>query len=113
MTEDDLWGPIDMARWTRTPCVSGRLATEKDVKEGRAAFCIEGGVDASPATDVELPALGIQVDEDSGEELPVVVIQAEIVDGECLFGVRYVDGGNGVCTPEEIRLQPTRPSNGA
>jgi hypothetical protein len=35
--DDLLWGPIDQAKWALVPHISGALATEDDVKTGRAA----------------------------------------------------------------------------
>jgi hypothetical protein len=35
---DKLWGPINPENWNEIPHMTDRLATKKDVKEGRAVF---------------------------------------------------------------------------
>jgi hypothetical protein len=78
---EDLWGPINREHWRSTPCITGRQATEQDVKDGRAVFYVNGS--AAPA-DFSLPVCGFQRMED-GTEQPVVVIQAEVIpDGTVL-----------------------------
>ncbi len=103
----DLWGPIDIRRWTETPHVRGRLATEQDVRNGRAVFFLNSGSRQQPfPRNLPIPCCGIQIDPQSRSETPVVVIQAESIGEECTVGVRYLDGGNGVCTLEEVQLLP-------
>ena len=97
---EDLWGPIDQEHWRATPCISGRQATEQDVKDGLAVFYVNGS--ATPA-DFPLPACGLQRMED-GTEQPVVVIQAEAFPDGTLLGVRPLTGGNGICSLDEVRL---------
>ena len=101
----ELWGPIDVAAWKAVPCVSGRLATEDDVRAGRAVFYIHAGIGATVgATPVPIPCRAFQIQ--STEEVPVIVIQAESVDGKTAVGIRYLAGGNGVCLLEELRVVP-------
>jgi len=97
---NDLWGPIAPEEWRTVPCTAGRVATESDVKAGRAVFYIQG--ESSPAS-LELPCCAVQVLE-SGIEQPVVVVQAEQSASGIVFGVRPLDGGNGVCMEGEVRL---------
>ena len=97
---EDLWGPIDQDHWRATPCISGRQATEQDVKDGRAVFYVNGST--IPA-DFALPACGFQRLED-GTEQRVVVIQAEVIPDGTLLGVRPLTGGNGICSSYEVRL---------
>jgi hypothetical protein len=35
LAQDKLWGSIDMKQWKATPCISGRVASEQDVMDGR------------------------------------------------------------------------------
>jgi hypothetical protein len=35
-TEKDLFPPIDIKNWGKTPCVNGRLATKKETENGTA-----------------------------------------------------------------------------
>jgi hypothetical protein len=96
----DLWGPIDASEWHEVPALSGRVATEEDVRRGTAAFFIEGESTPHP---MPLPFCAIQTLED-GQRVRVVVIQAEACSG-VIVGVRYLNGGNGVCTLEELELK--------
>ena len=105
---NDLWRSIEKSEWRNTPCVAGRTATESDVKEGRAVFFVKG---ASAPVAISLPQFGFQARE-GGESIPVVVIQAEHVDGRVLFGVRPLSGGNGICTSDEVTLLEERTSEG-
>lgn len=102
IAEDKLWGPIDMKSWMATPCVSGRLATEQDVKEGRAVFYIEGERSTLKPMVLSLPACAILREEK--KETPVIVIQAEETPKSKTIGIRFLGGGNGVCTLEELEI---------
>lgn len=95
-----LWGAIPLAEWSRVPYVSGRVATEQDVAEGRAVFYVEGN---SRPVEMELPCRGVQRVVDGIEQL-VVIIQAEHTDSGMLYGVRPIEGGNGICLAHEVRL---------
>ena len=98
----DLWPPLQGAQWRSTPCITGRQATVEDVRAGRAVFYVEG---ESTPFEMKLPCCGWQRLAD-GEEVPVVVIQAETGPTGTLLGVRPLNGGNGVCMAEEVRLLP-------
>jgi hypothetical protein len=103
--DDFAWGPIDRERWRSVPHISGALATEADVKAGRAVFFL-GNVDDVPARPgkIQLPALAMWPDSDLDDALrPVVVIQVEVGQEE-LAGIRFLDGGNGVCLLEELEM---------
>ena len=103
-SEDTLWGPIDMKKWKDTPCVSGRLATEQDVKEGRAAFYISGDRSELKPIKISLPACAIQHDSKSNKDTPVILIQAEETPTVKAVGFRFLSGGNGVCTLAELEI---------
>jgi len=100
---DDPWGPIDLKNWHQTPAVSGRLATERDVEEGRAVFAShDSGAHPFP---VELPAPAVVSEEGIGVPTPVIVIQAEELDDEHIaIGFRYLDGGTGICMAAETEF---------
>ena len=100
---ENLWGPISKNEWRTTPCVTGRPATEADVKAGSAVFFVQGDSAVSP---MDLPCCAIQSLEDGSEE-PVIVIQAELAPHGTIYGVRPLNGGNGICTATELRLLPT------
>ena len=56
-----MWNEIDINKWTEVPCITGRIATEEDIKKGIAVFAIPSG---SKPYDVELPLCAIQIDEE-------------------------------------------------
>ena len=86
---DNRWGPIDRAHWRDVPHMKGRVATEADVKEGRAVFFLANvdEVHASPAN-LELPALALLHSAELEQQTPVVVIQAERSSAQCTVGAR-------------------------
>ena len=102
--EDDLWGPVDRARWRSVPHMDGTLATERDVEEGRAVFFLGNARKgpAQPAT-LRLPALALWPDSDGGSHRQVIVIQVEIGRQE-IAGIRFLEGGNGVCLLRELEF---------
>jgi hypothetical protein len=98
----DLWGPIDVIRWEELPHLSGRLASETDVKAGRAVFCQQGqGVRMEPYP-TQLPRPAILKLEASEE--PVFVIQIEYAAHQIIVGYRNLGGGNGIATLPEVAL---------
>ena len=102
---DPLWGPPDMSQWEAVPAISGRLASELDVKEGRAIFCLENSKDgrAQPMP-LPLPRCAILKKEDGW--MPIVIVQAERTDDKSYIGYRDLTGGNGVCTIEDVVILP-------
>ena len=59
-------------------------------------------VPARPAA-VRLPALALWPDPESGAHRPVVVIQVELGQKN-VAGIRFLEGGNGVCLLEELEI---------
>jgi hypothetical protein len=102
---DDLWGPIKFDNWEETNFIKGKTATEEDVKSGNAVFYIEKEehVDQQPL-DIQIPSLAYQLDEETGEKKLVVIIQAEKAGDQELVGIRYFEGGNGVCMSHELEF---------
>jgi hypothetical protein len=103
--DDELWGPVDPDKWRRIATTSGTLATEEDVKAGCAVFYLENPdeIGAEPY-EVNLPHCGVLTDDESGKEIPVIVIQAEQAEDMIYVGYRFLGGGNEVCTLSEIEL---------
>ena len=98
--QDDLWGPITVKTWQKAPYISGRAATEKDVKEGRAVFYSEGG---NPPASLQIPFFATLKDSETAKTEVIFVIQAELnPKGDTIIGYRYLRGGNGVCLQKEI-----------
>jgi hypothetical protein len=103
--EDFEWGTIDRKQWRSVPHISGALATEADIKAGRAVFYL-GNAEEAPATpgQLQLPALALWRDADLGDAvLAVVVIQVEL-GAEEFAGIRFLEGGNGVCLLRELEI---------
>lgn len=110
---------IDLANWRAVPCVHGRIATRLDSEEGRAAFFIPRSdadyantdTEAEFAEEVQAIPLGIPrcaVLNSDGEEVPVILIQAEVtlhhgVENR-LAGYRGLDGSIGLCMLSELTL---------
>ena len=96
MTDD----PIDMKKWRETPSVSGRAATDADVNAGHAVFAVNG-----EPVDLDLPACAIVSEEEVGEPTPVILIQAErLEDGTVAVGYRFLDGGTGIASLDDVEL---------
>lgn len=96
---------IDLQHWQNLPHVSHRLASEADAKEGRAVFYLgnPGGISAHPY-DIGLHHCAILNDEESGEKIPVIIVQAERADDVVYVGYRFLTGGNGVSFLWELEL---------
>jgi hypothetical protein len=101
-TMNDIWGPVSLDEWRSVPCVSGRPATEDDVRAGRAVFYVQGESAAAP---IPLPSCTTQTLE-NGTKQRVVVIQAEIGPQGTILGVRPLSGGNGACMDFEVEFLP-------
>lgn len=98
---NDLWGPIDISKWEQTPFLSGRVATEEDVKKGVAVFYISESDDLKPI-DIALPSCAILIDQEENKETPVIIIQAEKSQGQEIIGYRFISGGNGISSRDEL-----------
>jgi hypothetical protein len=99
----DPWGPLDPAAWQSVPHLRGQLASQADVQAGRAVFYLDAEDGRCAPADVALPACAIQTLDD-GQERPVIVIQAEVLGENTIVGVRYLEGGSGVCFAAEVEF---------
>jgi hypothetical protein len=91
---------IDIKKWRETPHVSGRAANDADVNAGRAVFAIGGA-----PVELDLPACAIVSEEEVGLPTPVIVIQVErLEDGTVAVGYRFLDGGTGIASLNDIEL---------
>jgi hypothetical protein len=91
-------GPVEI-KWPSLPhagFVAGRVANQKDVDDGNAAFAAFGGV-KSDLSNTVVPQYALFTD-DNGNPVRVIVIQAEIVHSEKgdieAFGLRSIDSGD-------------------
>lgn len=103
----------DTITWPDLPksCfVSGRSATSMDVDTGCAAFLINvKGQAAGTPIKLDIPQYAMHVDEATGKETPVILIQAE-ENGE-VKAVGYRELGTdqlGAALLREVRLLGTR-----
>jgi hypothetical protein len=106
---ETVWGPVDVKRWAETPCVSGRLSEEKDVKEGRAVFFIPGDAGTRATMKpiaVKIPFCAIYRDKKKNRDIPVIAIQAEEARKMNLVGYRPLTGGSGVCLLDDLEILP-------
>jgi len=91
---------IDIKKWRQTPSVSGRAATDADVNAGCAVFAVGG-----EPVELDLPTCAIVTEEEIGEPTPVIVIQAErLEDDTVAVGYRFLDGGTGIASLDEVEL---------
>lgn len=96
-----MWDAIEIEEWKNIPFISGRVATEQDIKEERAVFYIPTG---SESYEIELPLFALKVDEDNVAKTPCIVIQMEKISEGVAVGFRYLDGGNGVGMAKEFEF---------
>jgi hypothetical protein len=84
--------------------ITGRVATEADIKRGDAVFLslIDGKPDGAPAA-IPVPQYAYLVGQD-GRRRPVVVVQAQTNARGTFLGMRDVKGEEYVATREEVVL---------
>ena len=98
------WGAIDINHWQEVPCLVGRVATDDDVRVGRATFYLGSPSEiGAEFADIDLPHCAIRTDEHS-QQIPVVIIQSERADDKHYIGFRFLDSGNGVGLRFEFQL---------
>ncbi len=104
-----LFGSSDStgAAWPKLPVsgyITGRSATEADLKLGDAIFLslLDGKPNGAPAT-IAVPQYALLVQE-NGNRLPVVVVQAEDTEEGTLLGMRDAEGRSYVVTKAEALL---------
>lgn len=85
-----------------TPVFTGRVATPEDVKTGKAMFSVESKGKKHRAAQIKLPFYAFMYDE--GKEVTAIIVQAEIVNNDTIFGYKNGNGKTGMCTSAEFRL---------
>jgi hypothetical protein len=98
------WGAIDVNGWREVPCLTGTVATEDDVRAGRAAFYLGAPSEiGAQFADIGLPHCAVWTDEQQ-QRIPVIVIQSERAGDKHYIGFRFLNGGNGVGLRFEFQL---------
>jgi hypothetical protein len=95
--------PIKLKNWKATPKITGRIATEKDVKNGNAIFYIKNNANQIP-NDLNLPMLAYLNNDDEKSKKLVVVIQVEPSIKGNVVGYRNPEGGSGACLFNELKF---------
>jgi hypothetical protein len=91
--------------------LNGRAATKKDFEAGKVIFYIPDSRSAPYSFGRDLPLTARVVNPDLGDGCPppgtpLIIVQAEITDGEYVtLGVIYGDGDEGVFALEDVELQ--------
>jgi hypothetical protein len=90
--------------------VSGRSATSQDVDTGCAAFLINvKGLAAGTPIKLDIPQYAMHVDEGTGKETPVILIQAEENGDVKAVGYKELGTGQlGAALLREVRLLGTK-----
>ncbi|QJI36410.1 hypothetical protein [Pseudomonas sp. ADAK13] len=90
--------------------VSGRSATSQDVDTGCAAFLINvKGQAAGTPIKLDIPQYAMHVDEGTGKETPVILIQAEESGDIKAVGYKELGTGQlGAALLREVRLLGTK-----
>ncbi|PKA78995.1 hypothetical protein ATI14_6161 [Pseudomonas tolaasii NCPPB 2192] len=103
----------DTIAWPDLPTtcfVSGRPATSEDIETGCAAFLINvQGKPAGTPINVDVPQYALHVDEATGKETPVIIIQAEGNGATEVVGYQELGSDQlGAALLREVRLLGTR-----
>jgi hypothetical protein len=85
-----------------TPVFTGRVATAEDVKSGKALFSLDPKGKNHRAAQIKLPFYVIM--KDQGKEVTAIIVQAEILDKDTIFGYKNGNGKTGMCSSAEFRL---------
>ena len=99
---NNFWEPIDLKNWKQVSYIKGKIATEEDLKKGRAVFHLGEHDKPHSPLGIKLPALGY-VNKKGENKKGVVIIQAEKVGDKKILGVRYIKGGKGIYHFSEIK----------
>ena len=88
--------------------VFGRLATQNDLNKGNGVFLFEaaGKPITTPTQKVQIPQFAY-LKERQGNRRAVVVVQAELLDGDLTLGLRDADGKEYIAAGDEVELLGT------
>lgn len=100
-------GAYKKNEWDKVAFIRNRIANKEDVIAGRAVFYIEDvekEYHSYLPIPTSIPSLVFQVDSETRIKTLAVIIQAEKVNEDSIIGVRYFEGGNGICSLNEIEF---------
>jgi len=101
--------PIDWPPLPQKGFISGRPATDEDIKAGSAVFVLRAyGTYFGKPMNVVIPQYAYFTKRGQ-KPVPVIVIQAEIGKAIKLFGVRDFDGQTATARDYELQLLGTTP----
>ncbi len=83
-----------------TPVFTGRVATKEDVNNGRALFSLDPKGKKHRVAQINLPFYVIM--KDGGKEVTAIIVQAEILGNDTIFGYKNGNGKIGMCTSSEF-----------
>ena len=93
-----------LENWENHPCVKGRPAIERDVRENRATFAsVNATTDDVAPVDCPIPAL---LTRDSGDRVSILVLQAQWMPDRSgyVFGAVDQNGKPYVATSGEVQI---------
>jgi hypothetical protein len=89
--------------------VSGRIATQEDVKSGNAAFApLPEQRVMRRAVPLPIPQYALYTAD--GNQKIVFIIQVEKVNGAITIGARYPEGGEVIGTPKDFQMLGVNPT---
>ncbi|HQS06732.1 MAG: hypothetical protein B7X86_08910 [Sphingobacteriales bacterium 17-39-43] len=91
----ELFPPIRVKEWERTPVVNGRLPTKEEIDNGTALLYYPNPGSDVKAYDMKLPKLAYYSYPKSGKKELVVVIQIVQSKQDTVVGYRPLTGLNG------------------
>ena len=91
----ELFPPIPIKEWEKTPVVYGRLPTKEDIDKGSALLYYPNPGSDIKAYDLKLPKLAYYSYPKSGKKELVVVIQIVQSKQDTMVGYRPLTGLNG------------------
>ena|SRR5579863_4269825 len=100
----DLFPPIDLKSWDKTPVVNGRLPTYEETTNGKSLLFYDNPTPDVKPYNITLPKLAYLNHSDSRKEELVVVIEIVQTAKDTMVGYRPLTGGNGASIFRDFRF---------
>lgn len=104
MSVAELYPPIDLRDWEKTPVINGRLPTKEETENGKSLLYFPNPGPDVKVYDMHLPKLAIYTDAKAGTREVVVVIQMVQTKTDTLVGYRPLTGLNGSSTIKDFHF---------